>query len=199
MSDYSTEQRLFYLDSLLSEEECLSNYKNAEPFKFNKKVSFNVSWDELFILVNNDIKNNVNTNQSYYNGKGFKIRKADRDEKISMVVDSIEKIFQRSKNAKKERPSDMHQIYINFTTDASTNDNIHSDNDNVFFWQLQGSSTWKIYKDSDKDIQDLTDEDISHTFDLNVGDIIFCPKNRRHSVITRQPRAGVSLGFYNLK
>jgi ribosomal protein L16 Arg81 hydroxylase len=93
----------------------------------------------------------------------------------------------------------MHQIYINFTTDASTNDNIHSDNDNVFFWQLQGSSTWKIYKDSEKDIKDLTDEDISHTFDLNVGDIIFCPKNRRHSVITKQPRAGVSLGFYNLK
>lgn len=199
MGDYSIEQRLFYLDSLLNEEECLYNYKNAEPFKFNKKVSFNVSWDELFVLVNNDITNNVNTKQSYYNGKGFKLRKADRDEKISMVVDSIEKIFQRSKNAKKERPSEMHHIYINFTTDASTNDNIHSDNDNVFFWQLQGSSVWKIYKDSDKDIKDLTEEDVSHTFELSVGDIIFCPKNRRHSVITVQPRAGVSLGFYNLK
>jgi ribosomal protein L16 Arg81 hydroxylase len=199
MSDYSTEQRLFYLDSLLSEEECISNYKNAEPFKFNKKVSFNVSWDELFILVNNDILNNANTNQSHYNGKGFKIRKADRNEKISMVVDSIEKLFQKSKHAKKERPSEGHHIYINFTTDASTNDNIHSDYDNVFFWQIQGSSIWKIYKESEKEAKDLTEEDVSHIFDLDVGDMIFCPKNRFHSVKTVQPRAGVSLGFHNLK
>ena len=200
MGDYSIEQRLFYLNLLLNEEEALNNYKNNEPFKFNRKVPFDISWDQIFLLLDEDIRNDVNTNQIYYNGKGFKIRKADRINEISLFVDQLELLFEKSKNTKK-RPSDMHQIYITFTTDESINSNIHDDNDAVFFWQVRGQSIWHIYKEEalSKDLKDITEDDISHTFHLDVGDLIYCPKYRRHSVITVKPRAGVSLGFQKLK
>lgn len=200
MGDYSIEQRLFYLKELLSSDYAMQNYKSGTPFIFTKKVSFDVTWDEILSLVNNDINDEISTNQDYYSGAGFRVTRADRLNKVSLVVDEIEKIFKKSKNDRKTRPSFTHQIYVNYTTHPDLNSvPPHSDNDNVFFWQVQGRCLWTIYAESFKTAEELTEEDISHTFELNPGDMIYCPKYRKHTVTTLQPRAGISLGFNNLK
>lgn len=182
-----------YMNNLkfLLKEEYVQNYKNEVPFKFNEKVPFSVTWDELFFLVDEDIKEQINTNQQYYNGNGFKLRKADRLEQIALVVDTLFEIFKPSKIAKNVRPSDAQHIYINFTTHQSLNNAPHVDKDHVFFWQLQGSCQWNIY--------DENNEYIKYTYELNPGDIIYCPKHRKHSVVSLSPRAGASIGFNSLK
>lgn len=200
MGDYSIEQRLFYLKELLSSDYAMQNYQSGTPFIFTKKVSFDVTWDEILSLVNNDINDEISTNQDYYGGAGFRITRADRLNKVSLVVDEIETIFKKSKNDRKTRPSFIHQIYVNYTTHPDLNSALpHSDNENVFFWQVQGRCLWTIYAESFKTAEELTEEDISHTFELNPGDLIYCPKYRKHKVTTLQPRAGISLGFNNLK
>jgi ribosomal protein L16 Arg81 hydroxylase len=200
MGDYTIEQRLFYLNELLSSDLAMENYKSNTPFMFSKKVSFDITWDEILSLVNEDINDEISTNQDYYNGAGFRITRADRIKKVSLVVDQIEDLFQKSKNAPKERPSRTHQIYVNYTTHTNLNSvPPHSDNDNVFFWQVQGRSLWTIYAESFKTAEELTEDDISHTFELNPGDMIYCPKYRKHTVTTLSPRAGISLGFNNPK
>jgi mannose-6-phosphate isomerase-like protein (cupin superfamily) len=63
---------------------------------------------------------------------------------------------------------------------------IHSDPVDGFFIQFQGSTLWKIYNNNDL-------EQEQHT--LNSGDVIFIPKNLRHSVESLCPRNAISISF----
>lgn len=178
------------LDFLLK-EKYLINYINAIPFKFEEFIPLSISWDEIFVLLDQDIIKKINTNQDYYQGNGFKLRKADRLDAICFVMDKLFEKFSPSKIAKNTRPSDAQHIYINFTTDQSLNSAPHVDKDHVFFWQLQGKSKWEIY--------DELNENILYSFDLGPGEMIYCPKHRKHRVISLSARAGASIGFNSLK
>lgn len=61
---------------------------------------------------------------------------------------------------------------------------IHSDPVDGFFIQFQGSTLWKIYYDS------KTEEHY-----LNSGDMIFIPKELKHSVESMCPRNAISVSF----
>jgi mannose-6-phosphate isomerase-like protein (cupin superfamily) len=177
--------------NFLLDKDNVERYKNQTPFKFDKNIPFEISWDEIFALVDEDIKNLIKTNQDYYKGYGFKLKKADRLEPIAQIIDILFTIFNPSKIAKNTRPSDAQHIYINFTTDQSLNNAPHLDKDHVFFWQLQGKTRWEIYDDNNEKVQ--------YTFNLYPGDMIYCPKHRKHRVISLTPRAGASIGFNSLR
>lgn len=54
----------------------------------------------------------------------------------------------------------------------------HQDNDDVFFWQVQGITIWVI-------------EDIKYV--LEPGDLIFVPAQTPHLVLSHTPRMGISM------
>lgn len=60
---------------------------------------------------------------------------------------------------------------------------IHSDPVDGFFIQFQGSTLWKIYGEKEEQ------------YTLNSGDLIFIPKNLKHSVESLCPRNAISISF----
>lgn len=66
------------------------------------------------------------------------------------------------------------------------NPTIHSDPVDGFFIQFQGSTLWKIY------YLDRVEE-----YTINSGDMLFIPKDLKHSVESLCPRTAVSISFSN--
>jgi|688.fasta_scaffold02115_42 hypothetical protein len=177
--------------NFLFKEEYLNNYKNKTPFKFNEKMPIDISWDELLKLVDSDLKQAIEKKENFSIDLWFKIKMADRIDTISKVIEKILEKFEMSKFWKNVKPSPGQHIYISFTSDELVNQGMHSDKDNVFFWQLQGKCIWRIY--------DEFNQFVKYEFELAPGDIIYCPKYRQHLVVSLTPRAGASLGFGSLK
>jgi hypothetical protein len=178
------------LDFLI-DKKYIDNYKNEIPFLFDEKMPIDLSWDEIFSLADEDIKAEIDTKQDHYSGHGMKLHKADRLQKISVVVDKLLEIFLQSKYRLKERPSMAHHIYITFTTLKSLSNAPHIDEEPVFFWDVRGEVIWQIWDKESKNIE--------YSFSLKPGDIVYCPGKRQHNVISLSPRAGVSLAFRRLK
>lgn len=61
---------------------------------------------------------------------------------------------------------------------------IHFDPVDGFFIQFEGSTLWKIY-----------DNENNEEYVLNSGDLIFIPKNLKHSVESLCPRNAISISF----
>lgn len=64
----------------------------------------------------------------------------------------------------------------------------HCDHSEVFFWQCEGSTHWKVFT--------LTGEE---EYDINPGDIIYIPTSMPHDVISNSPRVGLSMAIENTK
>lgn len=60
----------------------------------------------------------------------------------------------------------------------------HRDNSEVFFWQVIGSTTWKIQ--TSYALKEYT---------LEVGDVIYVPTFMEHEVTSLGPRVGISFGL----
>lgn len=74
-------------------------------------------------------------------------------------------------------------VYIGLTK-FSESFGRHKDNCDTFFWQIIGSTNWKVYT------QEGTRE---HT--LHVGDLIYVPRYMEHEVSSLCPRVGISFGL----
>lgn len=183
----------------LYSDKYVSNYVNRIPFKFDEKISDEISWDSILLLLSDDVFESKKIRESYYKGFGAKLDYADRHPVVKLIADDLHNIFDYAKMSKKERPNAAHQLYINFvkTSLDQMNElgvpgpNRHLDNENVFFICAQGEVLWKIY--------DALGEKVEHEFILSKGEIIFCPPHREHEVISLTPRIGISLGFGKLK
>ena len=74
-------------------------------------------------------------------------------------------------------------VYIGLTK-FSESFGRHRDNSDVFFWQVIGSTNWKVYPD------DGVKEHV-----LTAGDIIYIPRYMDHEVTSLCPRVGISFGL----
>lgn len=185
----------------LHSKHYIDNYSNRIPFKFEEKISEEISWDSVLSLFSEDVFDAKKIRESYYNGFGAKLDYADRHQVIKLIADDLHDIFEYPKMAKKTRPNGAHQLYINLIktsfdieqikTSELPPPNKHQDNENVFFICAQGEILWKIY--------DLFGEKVEYEFLLSKGEMLFCPPYRQHEVISLTPRVGVSLGFGKLK
>jgi len=61
---------------------------------------------------------------------------------------------------------------------------MHSDDVDVYFWQIIGRTKWCIVDDVD-----------NYEYVLNSGDLIYVPKNIKHQVSSFGPRVGISFGL----
>lgn len=167
--------------------------KNETPFIYRSAELPEVSWDEVFALIDSDKKIGKSLGQgdnARYNEFGFKVLKADRIESINKEITSLEPFFEFSEDFI-QSPRSAHQLYVSLTTDEKSYGVPHTDPENVFFWQLRGKSNWKIWS---KDEYSVELNEI-----LEPGDFVYCPPKRKHHIIAITPRCGISIGFGKLK
>ena len=148
-----------------------------------------VTWDEVFVLLDDDVKNGRKHGQKRFKFGGYKIRQAHRIKAVREALEDLLEVLHESPLAEEEGSD--HQIYMSLTTDPSAYGGPHIDYENVIFWQLQGYSRWQIY--------DKTNSEIEFDKVIGPGDILYCPNGRMHNVIASSPRFGVSLGFGELR
>lgn len=186
----------------LLKPEYIENYINQKPFKFDEKIPRNITWDEVFTLVDEDfnyaIENNLEYNEGWKTadnpfhkygkaGYGFKVPKMEKIKAVQEIRDVLLTIFDPCIFENYTR----YAAYVTLTTNKLLRIVPHTDGANVFFWQILGKAEWNIYS--------IDGESIDHTFLLEEGDMIFCPFERKHHVNALTPRAGVSFGFGPLK
>jgi ribosomal protein L16 Arg81 hydroxylase len=148
-----------------------------------------VTWDEVFMLLDDDVKNGRKHGQKRFKFGGYKIRQAHRIKPVREALENLLEVLHESPLAEEEGSD--HQIYMSLTTDPSAYGGPHVDYENVIFWQLQGYSRWQIY--------DKTNSEIEFDKVIGPGDVLYCPNGRMHNVIASSPRFGVSLGFGELR
>ena len=148
-----------------------------------------VTWDEVFMLLDDDVKNGRKHGQKRFKFGGYKIRQAHRIKAVREALENLLEVLHESPLAEEEGSD--HQIYMSLTTDPSAYGGPHVDYENVIFWQLQGYSRWQIY--------DKTNSEIEFDKVIGPGDVLYCPNGRMHNVIASSPRFGVSLGFGELR
>ena len=177
------------LDVLLNEEN-INNFKNNVPFVIRDSGLPDISWQTILELLNDDILNDRKIGSKKYKDYGFRVFEATRIPEVKFIVETMLSVFDKSSDFKElHEENNAHQLYISLTTQEGSYGIKHQDPENVIFWQIQGSSTWTIYKNE-------TDVDVVET--LNKGDLIYCPPNRWHNVFPNSPRCGVSMGFGSL-
>ena len=76
---------------------------------------------------------------------------------------------------------------INFVGNESIY-GIHSDDHDVVLWGCVGTVEWDIYDDKNN-INSFV------TYEINPGDILFCPKGVTHRAVVTKPRASIIFAF----
>jgi hypothetical protein len=190
------------LDFLLK-PEYIDNYINQKPFKLEEKIPFDVTWDELLTLIEEDfnyaIENNLEYNEGWKradnpwhkyakSGYGFKLFNTERIKAVETIKNTLLTIFDPCtfEGEIQSIPS-----FITFATNKLLGNTIHYDPTNIFCWQVRGKAEWSMYNNET--------EEIEYTFLLEEGDMVFCPFKKKHSVLPKSPRAGISFGLGHLK
>jgi quercetin dioxygenase-like cupin family protein len=175
--------------SLLNEEK-IEMFKNEQPFVVRNSEFPEISWQTILELLNQDILNENPIGKTIYKDYGFRLIEATRIPEVRLLVDELYSVFAKSPHFEESNEEDhAHQIYISLTTQEGSYGGKHHEPEHVIFWQLNGSSTWTIYKNE-------TEVEIVQT--LHPGDIIYCPPSRWHQVSANSPRCAVSMGFGSL-
>jgi mannose-6-phosphate isomerase-like protein (cupin superfamily) len=131
--------------------------------KFIKNYNLNVlSWEECLNNFNNSVLNNELIKHKHL---GFFVsHSAHKIEKLKPILSDLK--------------LKVAHLYFNVSIQKE-NFGTHKDNDNVYFWQCQGSSLWVINNEQE--------------YILNSGDLIIVRKNVLHNVKALSPRIGISM------
>lgn len=177
--------------SILNENNLWENIIKQEPFLFKNTKLPEVTWDEILDVVSLDViaGKRMNRGPNGYGELGFKILHANRVKKINDQLMLLSPYFDTSPDFKQD-PNQSHQLYISLSIDKTSYGREHKDPENVIFWQLRGKTTWNIWNKDDSSIE--------FSYELEPGDIVYCPPKRTHHVIAKTPRAGISFGFGSL-
>ena len=125
---------------------------------YNKDV---ISWEEILENFNDSINNQELIK---FKDFGFYVsHRADRIKRLKPVMENL-----KCKYA---------HLYFSVMSKAKTF-GAHKDNLDVWFWQCQGKTKWKVKRKE---------------YILKPGDLIFVPKGIVHNVTSLTPRAGISM------
>lgn len=158
----------------LSDAAFLDARERGRYFLFSGALSCTPSWDEVLLNVERSIEENSLIKLGPY----LSIVTHNGHVHLQAAADFLAAI----RRLDPSRPASAH-VYIGLTR-FSESFGRHRDNSDVFFWQVLGRTSWKVYA------QDGVQE---HT--LGAGDVLYVPKNMDHEVRSLCPRVGISFGL----
>lgn len=158
--------------NFLKDSKFLSQRQNKKHHVFRNLNLENPSWDELLKNLNRNIISK--TKIKILDNLGFVYFDAEKMQAVDNLLSEIKKITDKSCTA---------HCYISLLEISATFGR-HNDNADVFFWQVQGSTLWRVEEDSK-----------IFEYKLSVNDIIYIPRFTIHEVVPLGPRAGISIGI----
>lgn len=182
---------------IFDSNEFQSAFKNQTVYVAkNAAAEYSVEWDQVFNLLDADIKAGEPCGKKRLTDGGYRILNALR---IPIILEANNKLLQffKPSDVKNDVPGRAAHLYINITTIEGSYGVKHIDfNENVIFWNAKGISKWTIYeKPLHLNGKDMPDTEIDVEVILEPGDVLFCPSDRPHKIEPLTPRFGVSLGF----
>ena len=158
----------------LEDEQFAAARRSNRHFLFRGVLPDTPSWDE--VLTN--LEKSLEAQALVKAGPYFSIVTHDGDKHIRLAGALLEEI-------RKLDPSlgGSAHVYIGLTR-FSESFGKHRDNADVFFWQVIGSTRWKVYAQAG--VAEYT---------LGVGDVLYVPRQMDHEVVSLCPRVGISFGL----
>lgn len=156
------------------DEKFLEARRNKQYFLWRRVLLDTPSWDEVL----RDLEKSIEENSPIKIGQYFSIITHRGDKHIPLAAAFLEEM----KKLDASLPGSAH-VYTGLTR-YSQGLGKHNDNADVCFWQVIGSSNWKVFA------QDGMKEHV-----LDVGDVIYVPRHMDHEVTSLGPRVGISFGL----
>lgn len=180
---------------MITKDQIDEAIENKTPILVKKAFANIPSWDQFIQHMNYQFNTPPTTERKYPpNPKDNIVNGVNiRENFYIMVAYADEMFFPETK----EITNNLNEIMGNksnnlFTLINFVNGeqpiNIHSDPRHSFYWQCQGSVTWKIYHEPD-------DADPYLVMDLESGDILFVPTGMYHSIDAKEPRTAMSFCY----
>ncbi len=130
------------------------------------------SWNDILTHLNRNIVSKAK--MKILDNLGFVYFDADCMPQVNSLLADIRQTT--------DKPCSAH-CYVSLLEISSTFGR-HNDNADVFFWQVQGSTQWRVEQDSQV-----------YEYTLLPNDIIYIPRFVVHEVTPLTPRAGISFGI----
>lgn len=157
--------------NFLEDAEFLEHRKNNKHFVFKNLNLVTPSWDEILNLLNQAIV--AGDKRKILENLGFVLYNAEQIPSVNEVFSKIKKITDLSCSA---------HCYISLLEISSTFGR-HNDTSDVFFWQVQGKTHWRVEQGS------------VFEYELSPNDLIYIPRFIFHEVRPLTPRVGISIGI----
>ena len=158
----------------LEDENFLEARKNKQYYFFGRVLPNTPSWDD--VLMN--LEKSIEEKSQIKIGPYFSLVTHNGHKHIKLAAEFLDEI----KKFDVSLIGSAH-VYIGLTK-FSESFGKHKDNADVFFWQIIGSTSWKVFTQTG--IKEHT---------LNVGDVIYVPRYMEHEVTSLCPRVGISFGL----
>lgn len=150
-----------------------STCKNNKKHYVFRNLNLNTpSWNDILEHLNRNIVSK--RKMKILDNLGFVYFDADQIPSVNLLLSEIKKLTDKNCSA---------HCYISLLEISNTFGR-HNDNADVFFWQVQGSTHWRVEEDSK-----------IYEYKLSVNDMIYIPRFTIHEVIPLSPRAGISIGI----
>jgi len=158
----------------LAEPAFLEARKNKQPCVLRGALPDTPSWDDVFV----NLEKSMQEDSLIKLGPYLSIVTHNGHKHIRYAAEFLAEIQKLAPTL-----AGSAHVYIGLTR-FSESFGRHRDNSDVFFWQIIGSTSWKVFT------QDGIREHV-----LNAGEMIYVPRYMEHEVASLSPRVGISFGL----
>ena len=166
-----TAQKQFQIN-FLKDDNFVKNRHDCKHHVFRNLNLKTPEWSDVLEHLNRNIVSKAK--MKVLGNLGFVYFDAERMPEVNLLLTEIKKLS--------DKPCSAH-CYVSLLEISNTFGR-HNDNADVFFWQIQGSTQWRVEQDSQ-----------IYEYTLMPNDIIYIPRFMVHEVIPLTPRAGISIGI----
>lgn len=156
----------------LDDRDFINSRQNNKHFVFRNLDLTTPSWNEILENLNQTIVSKSKI--KVLDNLGFVFFNAERMSSVNNLLTEIKKITDKSCTA---------HCYISLLEISNTFGR-HNDTSDVFFWQVQGQTIWRVEQGA-----------TINEYKLSPNDLIYIPRFVFHEVTPIGPRAGISIGI----
>jgi hypothetical protein len=160
------------LFKFLNDQDFINSRQNNKHFVFRNLDLTTPTWGEILENLNQTVVSKSKI--KVLDNLGFVFFDAERMKSVHSLLTEIKQTT--------DKPCTAH-CYISLLETSATFGR-HNDTSDVFFWQVQGSTSWKVEQDN-----------MIHEYKLLPNDLIYIPRFIFHDVLPLGPRAGISIGI----
>jgi ribosomal protein L16 Arg81 hydroxylase len=158
----------------LQDKDFLDARKQKQDFYFRGVLPITPSWEDVFT----DLEQSLEERSLVKVGQNFSVITHNGHKHIRLAAQFLDVIGKLDPSL-----SGSAHVYIGLTR-FSQSFGKHKDNSDVFFWQIIGSTHWKVFPQTGVK---------EHT--LKAGDVLYVPRYMEHEVTSLCPRVGISFGL----